>query len=78
MQNWMQRSQQTLEQWFEPWTARALDAFIEGWRCILSPTVSAIARGDFEDGWEGCRVVDKFLDNKTHLCKRVNENNKLD
>ena len=30
MQNWMQRSQQTLEQWFEPETARALDAFIEG------------------------------------------------
>ncbi|EJD6490159.1 TPA: TetR/AcrR family transcriptional regulator [Citrobacter koseri] len=30
MQNWMQRSQQTLEQWFEPVTARALDAFIEG------------------------------------------------
>ncbi|EQC3346026.1 TetR/AcrR family transcriptional regulator [Escherichia coli] len=30
MQNWMQRSQQTLEQWFEPGTARALDAFIEG------------------------------------------------
>lgn len=29
MQNWMQRSQQTLEQWFEPGTARALDAFIE-------------------------------------------------
>lgn len=30
MQNWMQRSQQTLEQWFDPSTARALDAFIEG------------------------------------------------
>lgn len=30
MQNWMLRSQQTLEQWFEPVTARALDAFIEG------------------------------------------------
>ncbi|CBG87628.1 TetR/AcrR family transcriptional regulator [Citrobacter rodentium] len=30
MQNWMQRSQQTLEQWFDPGTARALDAFIEG------------------------------------------------
>ncbi|WP_436856971.1 TetR/AcrR family transcriptional regulator [Citrobacter tructae] len=30
MQNWMQRSQQTLEQWFSPGTARALDAFIEG------------------------------------------------
>lgn len=30
MQNWMQRSQQTLTQWFEPGTARALDAFIEG------------------------------------------------
>lgn len=30
MQNWMQRSQRTLEQWFEPGTARALDAFIEG------------------------------------------------
>ncbi|WP_194205561.1 TetR/AcrR family transcriptional regulator [Superficieibacter sp. 1612_C1] len=30
MQNWMRRSQQTLEYWFEPVTARALDAFIEG------------------------------------------------
>ncbi|MFV0263382.1 MAG: TetR/AcrR family transcriptional regulator [Kluyvera sp.] len=30
MQSWMQRSQQTLEQWFDPATARALDAFIEG------------------------------------------------
>lgn len=30
MQNWMQRSQQTLSRWFEPDTARALDAFIEG------------------------------------------------
>ena len=30
MQNWMHRSQQTLEQWFDPATARALDAFIEG------------------------------------------------
>ncbi|WP_333495835.1 TetR/AcrR family transcriptional regulator [Kluyvera sp. CHPC 1.251] len=30
MQRWMQRSQQTLEQWFDPATARALDAFIEG------------------------------------------------
>lgn len=30
MQNWMHRSQQTLEQWFDPVTARAMDAFIEG------------------------------------------------
>ena len=30
MQNWMRRSQQTLEYWFEPVTARALDAFIAG------------------------------------------------
>lgn len=30
MQIWMSRSQHTLEQWFEPSTARALDAFIEG------------------------------------------------
>ncbi|WP_058913046.1 TetR/AcrR family transcriptional regulator [Entomohabitans teleogrylli] len=30
MQDWMQRSQQTLERWFDPRTARALDAFIEG------------------------------------------------
>lgn len=29
MQNWMQCSQHTLEQWFDPATARALDAFIE-------------------------------------------------
>ncbi|MBB1199977.1 TetR family transcriptional regulator [Enterobacteriaceae bacterium 89] len=30
MQNWMQQSQKVLEQWFDPPTARALDAFIEG------------------------------------------------
>ncbi|HAB4673725.1 TPA_asm: TetR family transcriptional regulator [Salmonella enterica subsp. diarizonae] len=30
MQNWMQRSQNTLAQWFDVQTARALDAFIEG------------------------------------------------
>jgi DNA-binding transcriptional regulator YbjK len=30
MQDWMKMSQTTLEQWFEPATARALDAFIEG------------------------------------------------
>ncbi|SNY76673.1 TetR/AcrR family transcriptional regulator [Enterobacter sp. CC120223-11] len=30
MQNWMQGSQQVLEQWFDSATARALDAFIEG------------------------------------------------
>jgi TetR/AcrR family transcriptional regulator, regulator of biofilm formation and stress response len=30
MQDWMQTSQKTLEQWFNPVTARALDAFIEG------------------------------------------------
>ena len=30
MQGWMLRSQQTLEYWFEPATARGLDAFIEG------------------------------------------------
>lgn len=30
MQNWMQNSQQVLQNWFDPTTARALDAFIEG------------------------------------------------
>lgn len=30
MQDWMQTSQTTLVQWFDPVTARALDAFIEG------------------------------------------------
>ena len=30
MQDWMCTSQTTLEHWFEPTTARALDAFIEG------------------------------------------------
>lgn len=30
MQDWMGTSQQTLIQWFDPVTARALDAFIEG------------------------------------------------
>ncbi|MGG5836557.1 TetR/AcrR family transcriptional regulator [Huaxiibacter chinensis] len=30
MQDWMKTSQTTLEQWFDPVTTRALDAFIEG------------------------------------------------
>ena len=30
MQDWMKMSQSTLEQWFDPVTTRALDAFIEG------------------------------------------------
>lgn len=30
IQDWMQTSQSTLEQWFDPVTARVLDAFIEG------------------------------------------------
>ena len=30
MQDWMKMSQTTLEQWFDPVTTRALDAFIEG------------------------------------------------
>lgn len=30
MQDWMKMSQTTLEQWFDPATARALDGFIEG------------------------------------------------
>lgn len=30
MQDWMRSSQTTLENWFDPATARALDAFIEG------------------------------------------------
>jgi len=30
MQAWMKRSQQSLERFFDPFTARALDAFIEG------------------------------------------------
>ncbi|MBM6605945.1 MULTISPECIES: TetR/AcrR family transcriptional regulator [Leclercia] len=30
MQDWMKTSQTTLEQWFDPVTARGLDAFIEG------------------------------------------------
>jgi DNA-binding transcriptional regulator YbjK len=43
MQNWMRRSQQTLEQWFEPDTARGLDAFIE-MTCTLSPTARRCRR----------------------------------
>ncbi|WP_436893667.1 TetR/AcrR family transcriptional regulator [Siccibacter turicensis] len=40
MQRWMCRSQQTLEQWFDAPTARALDAFIEGMTLhyVVDPT----------------------------------------
>lgn len=40
MQRWMHRSQQTLEQWFDVPTARALDAFIEGMTLhyVMDPT----------------------------------------
>ncbi len=44
MQNWMRRSQQTLEQWFAPDTARGLDAFIEGMTLHLSPTARRCRR----------------------------------
>ncbi|MGL5240569.1 MAG: TetR/AcrR family transcriptional regulator, partial [Kluyvera ascorbata] len=46
MQNWMQRSQQTLAQWFDPVTARALDAFIEGMTLHLVTDCQPLARED--------------------------------
>ncbi|BBR58183.1 MULTISPECIES: TetR/AcrR family transcriptional regulator [unclassified Klebsiella] len=46
MQNWMQRSQQTLAQWFDPVTARALDAFIEGMTLHLVTDRQPLARED--------------------------------
>lgn len=44
MQNWMRRSQQTLEQWFDPATARALDAFIEGMTLHFATDRQPLAR----------------------------------
>ncbi len=79
MQNWMQRSQQTLEQWFEPETARALDAFIEGMSLHFVTDRKPLSHEEI------LRMVERvagleinFRQQKTHLCKRVNENNKLD
>ncbi|NDO80017.1 DNA-binding transcriptional regulator [Citrobacter sp. NCU1] len=46
MQNWMQRSQGTLEQWFDPATARALDAFLEGMTLHFVTDKTPLARED--------------------------------
>ncbi|HFZ8995177.1 TPA: TetR/AcrR family transcriptional regulator [Citrobacter freundii] len=46
MQNWMQRSQKILEQWFEPVTARALDAFIEGMTLHFVTDRAPLSRDD--------------------------------
>ena len=40
----MRRSQQTLEQWFDPATARALDAFIEGMTLHFATDRQPLAR----------------------------------
>ncbi len=44
MQDWMQTSQRTLEQWFDPATARALDAFIEGMTLHFATDRQPLAR----------------------------------
>ena len=49
MQNWMTRSQQTLEQWFDPATARALDAFIEGMTLHFVTDRQPLAREDIRN-----------------------------
>ncbi|TKV06067.1 TetR/AcrR family transcriptional regulator [Citrobacter sp. wls619] len=46
MQNWMLRSQQTLEQWFAPVTARALDAFLEGMTLHFVTDKKPLSRAD--------------------------------
>ncbi|MFP2605175.1 TetR/AcrR family transcriptional regulator [Escherichia marmotae] len=79
MQNWMQRSQQTLEQWFEAETARALDAFIEGMSLHFVTDRKPLSHEEI------LRMVERvagleinFRQQKTHLCKWVNGNNKLE
>ena len=49
MQNWMKRSQQTLAQWFDPTTARALDAFIEGMTLHFVTDRQPLAREDIRN-----------------------------
>ncbi|MGL4723683.1 MAG: TetR/AcrR family transcriptional regulator [Scandinavium sp.] len=49
MQNWMQGSQKVLEQWFDPATARALDAFIEGMTLHFVTDRKPLGRGDIRE-----------------------------
>jgi DNA-binding transcriptional regulator YbjK len=46
-------SQQTLEQWFDPVTARALDAFIEGMTLHFVTDRAPLSRR-FGRWWEDC------------------------
>lgn len=46
MQDWMQTSQSTLNQWFDPATARALDAFIEGMTLHFVTDRQPLSRND--------------------------------
>jgi DNA-binding transcriptional regulator YbjK len=54
MQDWMKMSQTTLEQWFDPVTTRALDAFIEGMTLHYVTDRAPLTRRDPGDGGENC------------------------
>lgn len=70
MQNWMQRSQNTLAQWFDAQTARALDAFIEGMTLHFVTDRTPLAReAIFTDGKANRRRV-----NVVSLCVRQQKN----
>jgi DNA-binding transcriptional regulator YbjK len=55
MQDWMQTSQSTLEQWFDPVTARALDAFIEGMTLHFVTDRKPLTRGEIR------AIIDKIV-----------------
>ena len=54
MQDWMKMSQTTLEQWFDPVTTRALDAFIEGMTLHYVTDRAPLSREDPGDGGRNC------------------------
>lgn len=61
MQAWMHRSQTLLEHWFDPVTARALDAFVEGMTLHYVTDTAPLGRNDLRlllgriAGEEGCK-----------------------
>ncbi|EAO9145670.1 TetR/AcrR family transcriptional regulator [Salmonella enterica] len=69
MQNWMQRSQNTLAQWFDAQTARALDAFIEGMTLHFVTDRTPLAR-------EGILQMVKRIAGESMSCHSASGNKK--
>lgn len=77
MQDWMKTSQTTLEQWFDPVTTRALDAFIEGMTLHFVTDRQPLTRDEIVRMVWRIAGLGEFGQQKTHLCKWGSENNDL-